>query len=651
MRKKKELSDIISKELVDIEKDNERILKICNKVKTSKKAKKENDDFFSYLEINNCLNQLEFEAEKDLYSFLNEKNLNESLKELNQISYEEKSIKKCNNDIKLRSNEINKSLKFVFDKKKNTDNIIKDIKFIFENMQFIKKIKEEINYENHDLIDSENLLNKILETQNNSCLIKTFDIKEINLLINFINEDQYNTLELNSFYTQIRDTNYYQKDSPNYYHILNDFLKNYELKVFKEINCEKIIRECFYADLFFDDEIIDKYKSELRNIEKITFISYSNEIKDMLKKLFVSMDKISHNEFLKLKDFIKSNNSHNIQNHIDQNSFIEKARSKSHYIKLYIQNALFILAYNNFNKEAKNNKLNKIITSLTIGINNKTVEEYISLLNVMYNFKSTYKSIVKKYKNEIENILTEFKISIQNDSKAMLKSYKNDYEKEYNEKKNIEIKKNKEINAKIYNEKQKIIKENFENMKKIEEEKINREKQQKQNYLSEIKPLLLQYKKEKEEVKDVLKEIIDNEKAIEEKEIINFLKKNSEKVKLIQEKAEVDFVKNVMSNKIKKDLKAMDEEILMNKIKELKIRPNVQSDPERLLSLTKNYENKFNKELIDGDFKGNPFNPLYGFENKHLMKDQRYRLQTYLNEYGISTNQNTYANEFLNNFK
>ncbi len=149
--------------------------------------------------------------------------------------------------------------------------------------------------------------------------------------------------------------------------------------------------------------------------------------------------------------------------------------------------------------------------------------------------------------------------------------------------------------------------------------------------------------------------LLDNKIISEELEKDKLIKKElEEKLPIIQSRqieANMKYIDN-MKYKEKQLLEKLEskrklEEITLN----LKSRPIVHADPNRLLLETEALNirrNKIQNNEMDNDDKGHAFRNINGFSNSDIMKDYRFKLQTYMNENGVNPSSSKAANDYLN---
>lgn len=196
----------------------------------------------------------------------------------------------------------------------------------------------------------------------------------------------------------------------------------------------------------------------------------------------------------------------------------------------------------------------------------------------------------------------------------------------------------------------------YELKQKIKDEKQQKEAQRLQIELNKKEKKLKEYyegiKIKSERFKDEKNEKEKTERDLIEKELQQKLKKTKEEVKLKlpiitqrQNKAEDIFIMQCRAKEIKANKKEEDQIRINQIIENLKIRPKVDIDPERVKQLTENLTKRFNTKRDETDkvvlFEN------HGFTVDKLMGDLRYKVSTVLGEAGLLNRQ--YTNDFLRN--
>lgn len=316
---------------------------------------------------------------------------------------------------------------------------------------------------------------------------------------------------------------------------------------------------------------------------------------------------------------------------------------------MHLQNLIYILIYNNFSYFTKKpNSLNNIIKRNYSLIDKQLLNSFFEFTHCLHEFNAKIKIVKKNYQCELENLKEEtikvFRESISESKKQII----NLVEEKERLSQRLEMEKLKDKYTEVFKIKENIKLKEQEKNKIEEERKQILEKQRKDEYLSKIKSEIEHYKETQKQINEEIKQEIEKQKMVEKEKVEIMLKENYPIVKKRQEEAEKEFIKNIRVKETLKEQREIDNKKLENIILGLKVRPNVSSDPERVISFTKNFENKTNKDLIDIDDKARVFKNVNGFNDNKLFKDQRYKLQAYLSEAGLNPGTSRFVNEFLN---
>lgn len=203
-----------------------------------------------------------------------------------------------------------------------------------------------------------------------------------------------------------------------------------------------------------------------------------------------------------------------------------------------------------------------------------------------------------------------------------------------------------EKNKEIFELKQKILEEKKQKESSQLKQELERKEKKLKEYYDEIKFQTEKYRIEKYE--KVKKERIELEKEIELKN-----KKSKEEIKMklpliMQRQAQAQniFIDQYKAKELKLQKKEDDIIRLNNIVENLKVRPKVDIDPQRVKKLTENLHKRFTSKRDETDriilFKNN------GFTVDKLMSDLRYKITTVLGEAGLLNRD--YTNDFLRNF-
>lgn len=202
-----------------------------------------------------------------------------------------------------------------------------------------------------------------------------------------------------------------------------------------------------------------------------------------------------------------------------------------------------------------------------------------------------------------------------------------------------------EKNKEIFELKQRISDENKQKESQVLRAELEKKEKNLKEYYDEIKSQTEKYKSEKYE-KDK-KERLDLEREIElrNKKMKEEIKTKLPVIKVRQLKAENIFVDQYKAKEIKFQQKEENIIRLNNIVENLKVRPKVDIDPQRVKKLTENLEKRFSTKRDETDrvilFKNN------GFTVDKLMSDLRYKISSVLGEAGLLDRD--YTKDFLRN--
>ena len=303
-------------------------------------------------------------------------------------------------------------------------------------------------------------------------------------------------------------------------------------------------------------------------------------------------------------------------------------------IKIKCGNIHFFIK--NFNNKES---LTKILSN--VNINQKSIvmqyENQFNFLEYLFKYRKNIKFMINKYydeynelKNNSNKAINEELITETNNLKDKINKYDFNVRKE---EMNIIHQKNKEV----YEIKQKFKKEREEmDMKlklKMEQEKNEKLRQRNLKNKKDVEEYHL-LKKEKELIEQ---EILRKKKEYEDKKLRLEIES---KLPIIQQNNIIStnkFINNQRHKEYVRQQQELNERRLNFIIENYKSRPKVESDPQRLISITKVLQNRYEAQLNnipDQDEKAKMFTNN-GFTVEHLMKDFRYRVSSVLYEAGI----------------
>lgn len=202
-----------------------------------------------------------------------------------------------------------------------------------------------------------------------------------------------------------------------------------------------------------------------------------------------------------------------------------------------------------------------------------------------------------------------------------------------------------EKNREIYELRQKISEEKKQKENLVLKAELEKKEKKLKEYYDEIKSQTEKfrsekYEKDKKERMELEREIeLKNKKAKEE------IQTKLPIIKVRQAKAENVFKDLYKAKEIKLQKKEEDLIRLNSIVENLKVRPKVEIDPQRVKKLTENLEKRFSTKRDETDrvvlFKNN------GFTVDKLMSDLRYKISSVLGEAGLLNRD--YTKDFLRN--
>ena len=630
MRKKnRNIDDIIQEELKYSEYLNTRIKEINKKAKTGKEKiikKKNNFKFlneFKYLQSEE--RRLENELVIQLYNInenetdtKNEIYKNKSDEILNYFYYNTRIEKEINKDFNI----IFKLIKELINKQKETKTNKKGIQ------KYKTSITNNISEENIDIQNIKKLLGDLKLTNDN--LIELSENDYLELTKPLLNENENDTDEKNDFISLL-----FLNDSDNIININEiDYIIGQEL--FQSEQTNNLIMKFNHSNYYLYKNLINKI---LLNYFSAPIINYQIPLKLKEKTLLLLGNEEGNNN---LKKIDKSFELVNIKYKSDYNSYIKELKIKltdinkegiSSSIKLKCNNYIYFIKTMNSNQDS----INKYIKENSSNINISKYKKYFEFINYLYNFKNNIKILSLKYKEEIEKLKNNI-IAILTEDINTQKNIITERIDKYNfnvRKKQMELIHQK--NVEIFNNKEKIRKEETEF-----EEKLKKRKEEEKKKRENLRQMI-----NKERVK-----IFNDEKNIKQQQINENLK-IEEEIRRNKERAEFEkrlpyiinnkinsenkFLKNQRQKYINKALIEENERRLNEIVENYKSRPKVEYDEKRLISVTENLENRYRSinKKTDLDEKVQLFSHS-GFTVEQLMKDFRYKVSSALYEAGLS---------------
>ena len=635
----RDIDDIIKEELKYSEYLNSRIKEINRKAKSGKQKinnKKNNFKFmneFKYLQSEE--RKLENELVIQLYN-INESELDSKNTYQKQISDEmlnhfyyntriEREIKSQFNIIfKLIKDLINKQKqikpKSIRNKssKKNTKNISTE-----NNINKLEKLN------NDDISNIRKLIEDLKSTNNNLIEITENDFTDFTRPL-LIDETNNNEDEKNDFISLL-----FLNDSDNIININEiDYLIGQELFQSEQMN--HLFFNFSHSNYYLYKNLINKI---IQNYFTPPIMNYQIPLHLKEKTLLLLGNEQGNNNIKKIE---KSFELVNMKYKNDYNAYIKDLKNKlielnkeniPTNIKLRCNNFIYILKSINNNQDS----INKYMKDNCNNNNINKYKKYFEFIDYLFGYKNNVRILTIKYKEETEKLKSSI-ISILNEEINNQKNILNeriDKYNFYNRKKQMELIHQK--NVEIYNNKEKIKREEYEL-----EEKMKKRKEEEKKKKENLRQLV-----NKERVK-----IFNDEKNLQQQKINeNF--KIEEEIRRKQEKKEIEkrlpniinsnlisqnkFMRNQRQKYIDKAIAEENERRLNEIIENYKIRPKVEADEKRLISITENLENRYRSinKKTDLDEKVELFSHN-GFTVEQLMKDFRYKVSSALYEAGLS---------------
>ena len=406
--------------------------------------------------------------------------------------------------------------------------------------------------------------------------------------------------------------------------LFNEEREKYYYSFLKELAEEKLKNILIYLNFEPEEEKRIHALSTLQLKEKTLLLLGNEQGNNNIKKIEKSFELVN----MKYKN--------------DYNSYIKDLKSKlidinketiPLNIKLRCNNLIYFLKSINNNQDS----INKFMKENCSVNNMNKYKKYFEFIDYLYGYKNSVRILTIKYKEETEKLKNSI-ISILNDEINNQKNIINDRIDKYNyknRKKQMELIHQK--NVEIYNNKEKIKREENEF-----EEKMKKRKEEEKKKKENLRQLI-----NKERVK-----IFNDEKNIQQQKINENIKMEEE-IRRNKQKKEYEkrlpyiinsniisqnkFLKNQKQKYIDKAIAEENERRLNEIIENYKCRPKIEADEKRLNSITQNLENRYRSinKKTDLDEKVELFSHN-GFTVEQLMKDFRYKVSSALYEAGLS---------------
>ena len=632
----RDIDDIIKEELKYSEYLNNRIKEINKKAKTGKEKINNKKNNFKFMNEFKYLQSEERKLENELVIQLY--NINETELDNKNIYFKEKSDEILNHfyyntriekEIKNEFNIIFKLIKDLINKQKQNKPKNTKIKSNKNNKNI--NIDKNINkIDNTDILNIKKLIEDLKSTNNNLIELTERDFTELTkpLLIEDTNNNNEN--EKNDFISLL-----FLNDSDNIININEiDYLIGQELFQSEQIN--HLFFNFNHSNYYLYKNLINKI---LVNYFTPPVMNYQIPLQLKEKTLLLLGNEQGNSNIKKIE---KSFELVNMKYKNDYNSYIKDLKNKlieinketiPTNIKLRCNNFIYFLKSVNNNQDS----INKFMKETCNNNNINKYRKYFEFIDFLFGYKNNIRILTIKYKEETEKLKNNI-LSILNEEINNQKNIINDRIDKYNfnnRKKQMELIHQK--NVEIYNNKEKIKREENELEEKIKKRK-EEEKKKKENLRQLVNKERVKFFNDEKNLKQ--QKINENFK-IEEEIRRNKQKKEIEKrlPYIINNNimSENKFLKNQRQKYIDKEIAEENERRLNEIIENYKCRPKIEADEKRLNSITENLENRYRSinKKTDLDEKVQLFSHN-GFTVEQLMKDFRYKVSSALYEAGLS---------------
>lgn len=614
--RKKTLEERIADELKYSEVINKKIKKIEKKVIEKKQKSKSNKNNFEFVKEYNYLREQQKKIENELMVQLYD--ITPSIQGGDDLMKEYYNVMNIEKDINVEFNEILSFVKTTVMVEKGVDKNGKVEKNGIDSLMktlhdFLKNIIS-VNQEDLDILIDINDKNDIDDISNSDQISLLFDNDVFNVFgindVDYVIKQELNQAKQNS-------TLIFPSKCP------------IEFKLTK--TQKNRIKENYFSFPFIsfkiNQQLYDRAHialGEMRAKEKTTQIEKTFALVNLkYKKDYDEMNKKLLNA---LVDITKSNINLKIKT---------KCSNMTFFIK-------------NFNNSKS---LTQRLSDYNIN-SRQVVNQYTSFkafIEFLFSHKNNFKILISNYSNEINELKNSTMKTLQEEISNAIQERKENIEKfDFNQRKqemNVIHQKNKEIFE---------IKQKIKNEKKMFEEKLNEKinkekelKQQKRNEMNKIKTEHYkemkkeEERKQQEKIKKEMEQLRLKQKEEIEQKLPSIIQRHVNSTNL--------FIQNQMYKEMLKEQKEYNEQRLNYIIENYKTRPQVEADPQRLVSITQNLQNRFDNiqnGIPDQDEKAKMFTNN-GFTVEHLMKDFRYKVSSVLYEAGIIDKQ--YSKDLLRN--
>lgn len=592
-------------------------------------------------ELNKKIKKIEKKSIDKKQKIKNNKNTFEFIKE---FSYLKEQQKKVENELMVQLYDITPSLRM-----NNNEDLMKDF---YEMMNIERDVSAEFNQimsfiktsmkPNENKVDRK-LITSLFQTVKGFLLnLKTISQEDYDKLINDNNEeiDQSNSDQITLLFENdvfntfgINDIDYIIKQEFNQAILKSSLVfppnKSNMLKL--TVSQKKRIKENYFVFPFVN------YKINQSLYDRALITLGELKCKENIEQIEKSFDLINS----EYKSEYETMNNNLLKSLIDTTKL-----GISNDIKLKCSNFIFFI-------RSLENSVTLTQKLKNYDINSKQIvshyTSYKKFLDFLFSFKNNFKMLISNYSNDINDLRNSSQKLLQEEIQKETDRRNDTIDRyDFNQRKkemNVIHQKNKEM----YEIKQKI-----KNEKKQFEEKLNqkiqREKDEKQRQRNELNKLKAeQYKEIKRENEKKQQEKIKKELEIMKRKQREQIEERLPNIVQKQIKSTNQFIQNQMHKEILKEQKEYNEQRLNYIIENYKTRPQVEADPQRLIAITQNLQNKYDSiknGIPDQDEKVKMYTNN-GFTVEHLMKDFRYKVSSALYEAGILDKQ--YSKDLLRN--
>lgn len=632
MRKKLSLEEKIQQELKEVEASNARIKKIIEKKNQMKSQTNTNLEEFDLkneeLYLGRECNEAERELGLSIETFTDASLKIDAIKLLSEkltIDSESQQIKQqfIQNNKALIPNSISNRPSSRIKSTRQPININSSKVNVWNNFLLIKDFY---------MVTKKKLSDLVLDTLSNSGQ-QSIQPTKSNLsklqkdIILLLQEDIYNALNITQIDIEIlkiyQDTDESIGMTPQF--VINEVQALASFQKQTERYTQSLMAECAFLSFMIDPEEFEKTRSQFVSACDLAYLKYKAEYEASLNSIIEKLYRYTNHK----KSYTLSNS------------------------KRFLQNIIYLYAYTDFVSKGNsfNNQLSIQLKKRFQFHDKDLVEAYVNWVTSISKFPSQRKTLIKAYEDELIE-LKEVTIKLIEDSYC---NYKENlirtFEDKESEIRRKEMNELREKNLESYSLKLEQVKSQLDKEAKEKEAQEEKERIKKEIYLNQIKHQSNNFKEQKLTGRKMRDEEYEQEIRAKEEQIQREIKEKLPIIKMRQEEANKAFICNLKSKERNEqdaiDIKQRLENIVMN----LKIRPDVKSDPQRLVQETESLRIKIkNKEnnISDINERASVFKDPNSYTTKEMLGDYRFRVQTYMAERGLNPSVSAAANELIN---